>query len=177
MKSQSPFLIEQPSSELEFVNEFHLQSELLDVRLKGVQAKAGEIPEKAEGKLKLDLNHRVKDTRVCGQSALFEVVLEMKASVESDAAFVLFELECCLEAVYALKPGFAPSQRHFETFGRGNLLLHCWPYLREFVHNITWRMGLALPPLPLLRVIPTQPAKEPKSTGRGTGKKTVLSSR
>lgn len=65
----------------------------------------------------------------------------------------LFSLNAVLESDYFL-PATMPeeAQQDFEAFSRSNALVHVWPYFRELVQSMTWRMGLPPFPLPLFRV-------------------------
>mgnify|MGYP002478139508 CR=1 FL=1 len=171
----NPFLLRQPQSELRLVAEFQQQSVLDSLRLKEFRARSGELPEEASGSLRLDLQHETRCGELKANKAQFEVALKMRAALTGGAELTLFELDCCLEANYTLAPNFEPSEEQLAAFRKGNVLFHCWPYLRELVHNTTWRMGLMLPPLPLLRVIPEAAAKP--TTARKTQKKTRLSTK
>ena len=77
----------------------------------------------------------------------------------------LFALECAFDLDYELDDkSFQPSPESIKAFKDGNAVFNCWPYTREFVHNITARMGLDLPPLPFLRIVPKRPASESQPT-------------
>jgi preprotein translocase subunit SecB len=168
--TNTSFLLSQSQSELKFVAEFQQHSDLLSIRLKDFCARLGDLPEEASGELRLDLQHETRIGELESQRSLFEVALNLKAVLAGDTDRTLFELNCCIEAAYALAPNFRPSEEHLTSFRRANVLFHCWPYLRELVHNTTWRMGLMLPPLPLLRVVPEPEAKR-TSSGRKAQKR------
>ena len=71
----------------------------------------------------------------------------------------LFSLECAFDLDYELHDkSFQPRPESVTAFKDGNAVFNCWPYTREFVHNIMARMGLDLPPLPFLRIVPKQAA-------------------
>jgi hypothetical protein len=71
-------------------------------------------------------------------------------------------VECAFDLDYELADkSFQPSPESVTAFKDGNAVFNCWPYTREFVHNMAARMGLELPPLPLLRIVPKQAASEP----------------
>lgn len=171
----NPFLLKQPQSELRLVAEFQQRSVLDSIRLKEFRARSGELPEDASGSLRLELQHETRCGELKANNAQFEVALKMRAALMGDADLNVFELECCLEASYALAADFRPSQEQLAAFRKANVLFHCWPYLRELVHNTTWRMGLMLPPLPLLRVIPEAAARP--ATAHKAQKKTRLSTK
>jgi len=161
MTTQNPFLIQQPKAELPLVQKFQSHSNLASIRLKHFQADSGDLEKEPEGKLRLDLRHAVRLTKVENRIAYFDVALEMEATIAGELNVKLFGIKCCLETVYSLAKGFTPTDEQIAAFSRGNVLFHCWPYLREFVQNTTWRMGLILPPLPLLRIVPESLAQKP----------------
>ncbi len=151
--NENPFLLKQPEAELQLVNEFQQHSRLDGIRLKEFRARSGDLPAQASGKLRLDLHHETRSGTLRANNATFDVAFKIRAELQVDTEITLLELECCLEANYHLAPNFRPSEQHLASFRKVNVLFHCWPYLRELVQNITWRMGLILPPLPLLRVV------------------------
>jgi hypothetical protein len=53
-----------------------------------------------------------------------------------------------------------PPQQELDAFKAGNAIFHCWPYTRELVQSMTMRMGLAIPPLPFLRLAPKPEPKK-----------------
>lgn len=163
MTHQNPFEIRQPAEELRLVGEFQHHAILSSILLREFHAVAGTPPAGGDVELKLDLEHEVRRSQIDEGSARFDVALKMKVLPTGENKAPLFEIEACFEAAYALWPGFQPSEEQAAAFRKGNVLFHCWPYLRELVHNTTWRMGIMLPPLPLLRVIPEAPAE----TGKG----------
>lgn len=170
MTDTNPFLLKQPESELKPVAEFQQHSVLDSIRLKEFHARSGDLPEKASGALRLDLQHETRSSEIKLTTARFDVVLKMSATLTGEAELTLFELDCCLEASYALARNFKPSEEQVASFRKANVLFHCWPYLRELVHNTAWRMGLMLPPLPLLRVMPEAPQKSAGPTSKGRRK-------
>lgn len=170
MTDTNPFLLKQPESELKLVAEFQQHSVLDSIRLKEFRARSGDLPEKASGTLRLDLQHETRGSEIKVNTACFDVALKMSATLTGEAELTLFELECCIQASYALAPTFKPSEEQLASFRKANVLFHCWPYLRELVHNTAWRMGLMLPPLPLLRVVPEAPQKSVAPTSKARRK-------
>jgi preprotein translocase subunit SecB len=154
----SIFTISQADEELVAVKSFQTHAQLIAVRMKSFSAlSAGTAPEIDEG-LQLDLRHSVTRAETAESHACFDVKLEMAALGDKDPAKMLFRVECCFELTYALAAGYAPTQDELDAFKKGNAIFHCWPYMREFVQNATQRMGLAVPPIPLLRLEPLPPA-------------------
>jgi len=52
-----------------------------------------------------------------------------------------------------------------DMFANVNGVFNCWPYWREFVQNITTRMGLPSLIVPLLK-IPKKPSPSKKTKGK-----------
>ncbi len=52
---------------------------------------------------------------------------------------------------YSLPPHLKPTQQDVDEFARRNGMFNAWPYLRELLGNLSGKMGLPLPPLPLMR--------------------------
>ncbi|MFH0982240.1 MAG: hypothetical protein V2A79_11955 [Planctomycetota bacterium] len=52
--------------------------------------------------------------------------------------------------------GLGPE--HFSSFGALNGVFNAWPYWRELLHNLTFRMGLPAFVLPVLRIGSPKPA-------------------
>ena len=70
---------------------------------------------------------------------------------------------------YKLVAGPRPRPKEAEAFANTQALLTAWPYFREFVQNMTARMGLPTESLPVLRLVlqssqknQAQPTKKPR---------------
>jgi hypothetical protein len=108
---------------------------------------------------------------------LIDDVLSIEASFNSAAVDAkkaqIFAVECTYELCYKLKEGYKPQENEIEAFKDGNAVFNCWPYFREFLQDITARMGQAPPPLPFLRVVPKpavsgEPEANPAKIETGT---------
>ncbi len=168
----NPFPFRQCEPKLRQTAEFQQHSVLDSIRLKEFCARSEELPKPAGGVLRLDLHHETRSGEFKEGIAPFDVDLKMKALLTGGTEVPLFELDCRLEANYRLAPDFRPSEEQLASFRRANVLFHCWPYLRELVHNSAWRMGLMLPPLPLLRVAPEPAGRSAAAPARKARKKT-----
>ncbi|MGB9456894.1 MAG: hypothetical protein WCB12_12675 [Bryobacteraceae bacterium] len=89
-----------------------------------------------------------------GDRILVEVSFEYSAWDASDPPERLFAVNCTFEVAYDLGGGYVPSEDQLSSFGRGTAVFNCWPYAREFLQNITSRMGHQAPALPHLRIVP-----------------------
>lgn len=56
--------------------------------------------------------------------------------------------------VYQAKDLSNLSEEAFESFGNTNGVYNAWPYWREYVQNITCRMGLPALTIPVFRIVP-----------------------
>jgi hypothetical protein len=64
----------------------------------------------------------------------------------------LFELNVQYRVVYALTQPCAVDAAALDRFANENVVFNAWPYLRELVQSLYYRMELPLPPLPRFTV-------------------------
>lgn len=83
-----------------------------------------------------------------------EVSFEYSAWDSSEPPERLFQVNCTFEVAYQLNDGYNPTMEEITSFGRGTAVFNCWPYAREFLQDITSRIGHHTPALPLLRIVP-----------------------
>jgi hypothetical protein len=96
-----------------------------------------------------------------GQQFVVEVEFEYTAWDSSEPPERLFMVDCSFEVAYRIRDGYAPSEAERSSFSRGTAVFNCWSYAREFLRDITARLGHQTPVLPLLRITPKTPvAKE-----------------
>jgi hypothetical protein len=88
---------------------------------------------------------------------VIEVSFEYSAWDSSEPAERLFLVNCTFEVAYQLRDGYTPSNDELASFSRGTAVFNCWPYAREFLRDITARLGHQTPALPLLRIVPKKP--------------------
>lgn len=159
----SMFLIQQSDAELESVRNFQTRARLTGVRMKDFCARSAEKEPVISNGLELDLKHSVPRTEAADGLARFDVKLEIEALGDKDPEKMLFHVDCCIELTYTLAPDYSPTPSDLDAFKRGNAVFHSWPYMREFVQSATQRMGLSVPPIPLLRLAPLpQPGVSPR---------------
>ena len=87
-------------------------------------------------------------------SLVVEVSFEYSAWDSSEPSERLFLVNCTFEVSYTLLHGYSPTPEQISSFGRGTAVFNCWPYAREFLRDITSRIGHQTPTLPLLRIVP-----------------------
>lgn len=90
---------------------------------------------------------------------------ENRIQVTATAVFIghveeqeVFRIQASYGVYYRLPAELQPSQQDIQEFAEQNGMFNAWPYLRELLGNLSAKMGLPLPPLPLLRVALQGPA-------------------
>jgi len=89
-----------------------------------------------------------------GHLLVVEVSFEYSAWDSAEPPQRLFLVNCAFEVSYQMRPDHAPTEEEISSFGRGTAVFNCWPYAREYLRDITARIGHQTPALPLLRIIP-----------------------
>lgn len=83
---------------------------------------------------------------------------------------VVFRVDVTFLLVYEVDPEFAGTQKDLDAFARSQGVMASWPYAREFMQNLTARMGLPVLILPTLKLISpetsTRVRKEQDATSR-----------
>lgn len=70
-------------------------------------------------------------------------------SSDSSKDFLVF-ISAEIIADYSINTDAAPSNEQLTQWGQRNVILHCWPYWREFCSNAQLRMGLPVTMVPLI---------------------------
>lgn len=150
-------LVQQDEASLAADHRFQVNAELKELRLLDCSASVSpEVLEK-EGELRLGLGFQssILEHSETGASFAVKMTVHGDQTPPGDSPPKrLFEVSCRFAVQYALKEGYSPDKQELEAFKEGNAVFQCWPYARELVQNLTLRMGLQLPPLPLLRIAP-----------------------
>jgi hypothetical protein len=97
-----------------------------------------------------------------GEHLIVEVEFEYAAWDSAEPPERLFLVDCVFEVAYRIRDSYAPNESEKSTFSRGTAVFNCWPYAREFLRDITARLGHQTPVLPLLRITPKK-ATSPES--------------
>src|ERR1017187_5777530 len=157
------FLIRQDKNEVHAAHRFQVNAELRDVQLLDCLASISEGKAELDDRLRLGMKMEPSVLHVSEGEAKFAVSISVfgdpnEAVVEADQH--LFQVVSRYALVYDLRPGYVPPQQELDAFKDGNAIFHCWPYTRELVQSMTMRMGLAIPPLPFLRLAPKPEPKK-----------------
>jgi hypothetical protein len=98
-----------------------------------------------------------------GDTFVVEVSFEYAAWDSAEPQERIFLVNCTFEVCYRLRDSYVPTEDEKTSFSRGTAVFNCWPYAREFLRDITSRLGQSVPVLPLLRITPkrAEPPSEP----------------
>lgn len=165
-------LIEHDREQLKSVLAVQRHAELTRLRLLRCEAEVFDWQAEPGASLSLSLKREAKHQPSPKGTLRIEVEFEFLAKSSSESAQHVFRVRCVYDLEYRLSEDFRPSEEQVAAFKDGNAVFNCWPYAREFVHDLTTRMGLQVPPLPLLRIVPKVSAEGPPAT-RGRGRVTV----
>ncbi len=114
---------------------------LLNIR---ILSSGTSVDEKFLPPANLELNQRKKYIKTEGN--IFKVIHEYTLKgIKNGEANPGFKIKVKYQIIY--KSDIPITDDIFKIFSQTNLLLHTWPYFRQFVHEMTNRMGL--PPLVL----------------------------
>jgi len=89
-----------------------------------------------------------------GNQFVVEVSFEYSAWDASEPSQRLFLINCTFETIYRIRHDYSPNEEEKQSFSRGTAVFNCWPYAREFLRDVTARLGHQTPALPLLRITP-----------------------
>jgi hypothetical protein len=101
-----------------------------------------------------------------GKNFVVEVSFEYTAWDSSEPRERLFKVDCTFEVSYRLRDEYHPTEEEKSSFSKGTAVFNCWPYAREFLRDVTARLGHQTPPLPLLRISPKKTVSAPSTDTR-----------
>ena len=142
-----------------------MQANLEDVHLLDCASRTEEGLDLGEEELRLALQVDSALMRQEGQQVWIAVMVGI-AGKRKDVESPVFESHCRFALRYRLRDEYRASEEEIEAFREGNAIFHCWPYSRELLQNLTTRMGLDVPPIPLLRLAPKAAQKAPAVSKR-----------
>lgn len=152
-------LLSQTGEQLKALGEFQNHCELRDVTLlmcSALRAKFAKAPREPIS-IKPSLSNI--SSRFEGSSFIVEVSFEYSAWDSSEPPERVFLINSTFEVSYEMMDEYAPPRDAIESFSRGTAVFNCWPYAREFLSDVTARLGHRAPPLPLLRIAPKRELK------------------
>ena len=71
---------------------------------------------------------------------------------EDEQSSLVVEISACIAVDYLIGVPEVPTPEKLEQWAKGNAMLHCWPYWREFCHSTLMRMNLPITVMPLMEV-------------------------
>jgi len=136
------------------------------------------ISQMEKGKHHIELSDKV-ETRVEQETGFIHVCPRFRLrafpdqNAENEPSLVI---EAVFSLSYKVQNLTGLTRENFDCFGRMNGIYNAWPYWREFVQNVTARMGLPSLTLPVFRVAPaqrrgTQSERRRKAFAATTGRK------
>lgn len=130
--------------------------ELIDVRI--IKSMFEMTPEVNQGKKNVATDRKV-NLQVDKEKELLIVVIDfdLKASVEGVSSPVITIAVSFLLA-YRLRNFNELTDESYRSFAELNAVFNIWPYWREFVQNVTVRMGLPPLTMPVFRI--TKPSEK-----------------
>lgn len=99
----------------------------------------------------------VKQTlRTCVFTTRFEFryLVAGKTDPAAQEPVVAAEITACITTDYLCNTPDFPPEAELHKWGQGNVLLHAWPYWREFCHSTLARMHLPVTLIPLAGLTP-----------------------
>ena len=161
-------VISQEPEEIRNAIALQVQCELTRVVLRSCQVSV-ECSEAIErSPMAFRLSHVSSANAVVNGVLRIQVKFNVHGETSADPPVRLFALDCAFDLDYELHDkSFEPSPESVAAFKDGNAVFNCWPYTREFVQNMTARMGLDLPPLPFLRIVPKQAVEQQAAKEQG----------
>jgi hypothetical protein len=130
-----------------------LRSDLEAIRLVRCSADGPDIAVELKPHFHLDFKQPIGKFRgVIKGHLTAESEFSIDSFDSSDAKNRVFTASCAFELIYHLEDGYTPTKEDADAFSKAYAVFNAWPYAREFFQNITHRMDLTPPPLPLLRL-------------------------
>lgn len=168
------FFIFQDEATARHAQRFQLQANLEDVHLLDCASRTEEGFDLGEEELRLALQVDSALMRQEGQQVWIAVMVGITGK-RKDSEASAFESHCRFALRYRLRDEYRASEEEIEAFREGNAIFHCWPYSRELLQNLTMRMGLDVPPIPLLRLAPKTAEKTTAATPAARKRRAVPS--
>lgn len=91
-----------------------------------------------------------------GSHLVTEAHIKFESFDSSETKKLVFRVSCVIQLTYHLDEGFIPTKDFAEAFASKYAVFNAWPFVREALQNLTQRMGLNPPPLPILRMAPSK---------------------
>ena len=151
-------LISQAVEEIRLAFSVQSHCTLEDIRLSHCHVSLENYEENLKSPFRIRLSKPTTHASLLSHSSLrVRATFAVEGQDSSKSPKSLFKVECSFDLNYSIQSDFRPGEAELKAFKDGNAIFNCWPYVREFVQNLTMRMDLDAPPLPLLRIAPKPP--------------------
>ncbi|SPF49392.1 hypothetical protein SBA4_4050006 [Candidatus Sulfopaludibacter sp. SbA4] len=155
-------IIQRDKDQLTNAIHLHTKAEIRLVRL--VESRLYSRPRiesvPAEG-LSVEIDFKPGAFSIEGASLTVDTDFTFALTQEGDRDHPAVRIDCRFEGLYHLIPDYSPTTEQIEAFRAANAVFNCWPFFREYVQNMTVRMGIPPPPIPFLRLAEKQGSEEP----------------
>ena len=106
--------------------------------------------EKDKSKFKGGLNFTLSETTYeVINERIFKYLIDLEVNGTTENEEDTFIIEITFEVYYGLQEGVESLEDNIEKF-TNTAIFNSWPFIRESIHDLSDRMGLKLPKLPLL---------------------------
>ncbi len=148
------YTIFQTKEETELAIAISKNAQINDVRLARAKITADRPGDALKTPIAASLGVKAKEVESSTDQLFIEVSLRLAGSKkdESSKSRIVVCVECTFEVIYQLHSEFTPTKEQIKAFKDGNAVFNCWPYCRQYVQEMTMRMGFPPLMLPLLRV-------------------------
>lgn len=147
------------------------QVELEEVKL--LRSEFSQLPTVDQGEKLFDVDRTVRVEANKDQNMIIVFPnFELKGYADKERAKQgepFLKISAMFALVYKAKDLSNLSEKAFDSFGQANGVYNAWPYWREFVQNVTTRMGLPPLTIPVFRIV--APSQKEASTRKRTTKK------
>lgn len=77
---------------------------------------------------------------------------QKKEEEKENNEYLVAEISACFTVDYLIGTPETPPKEKLEQWASTNVLLHCWPYWREFCHSTLLRMNLPVTMMPMMEI-------------------------
>jgi hypothetical protein len=151
-------IISQTPEEIKAAASLIAKCELKRIRMHQCSASLEAETESLTGPFDLSVSHNSTSGEIAANILPVQVQFHFESHDSSEEKILLFTVECAFDLDYQLEADFEPAPESVSAFKDGNAIFNSWPYAREYAQNVTTRMALKPPPLPLLRMVPQKHA-------------------
>src|SRR3569623_75710 len=147
-------IISQTPEEMMAASSLIAKCELKRIRMHQCSASLEGETESLSGPFDLSVSHNSTAGEIAANILPVQVQFRFESHDSSTEKILLFTVECTFDLDYQLEADFDPTPESVSAFNDGIAIFNSWPYAREYAQNVTTRMALKPPPLPLLRMVP-----------------------